>query len=835
MYQTKSRKGNPEKCETIPFVEELSKDVKGDDRYVLHAGYSKETGLSVRVILPENVRIELSPNVRSGPLSLSIDTKPSLSIEFSAILWVIPDGQDPLELTFSLRANELDASGFAQMKGWWKNPLDLSPRLKIGPILALQVAINYSQFLSTGMPSEIGFAGGLLVDEKDNYLLAFNLGTNPKQTLLSLQVRRLAAEEVITLVNAVADFELKSPKEEIIRFEDVDIYASPLGCLLGTKIYPPGFVVKGKAFILGKKVEIDCSLGSNGMKLKGEVDGFSLGPLGVHGGKRVDGTRGENPLIDLEITKERQHFEVSGSIELWSLEASVFVLIEIMPEPQLEFNFELSWSELVRFQVKGELIKDPANAKRGVLGSLDNADFKLYALMEQRILASVAESMRTWFQKAQVSVDADIQAAKRKVDEAKAELDRRIEEAKQEVEETRKRFNEKMEAAQAGLRETEMQCANESAVNERWILEEEKRAEAEIRAANSKLDAVQKEFEDDMEQKKRNLSRTRGEGEEAINGKIRDLQDTRVSFQRDFGNAIEALERAEARVREESWRVREAEDRVNQARSEYNNAAWYEKTFKGFQVEVLEAECFVKKCALGAAELILRGAKGVVEGVAYNAARVAVDIAEGALVTAQNMLAGAIAEAQSLLDGVVALHAGAIGLAKDALTAAQAVALGIKKAAYVVRDQLIALHQNFLEAARGVVKAVAEGIDFIAFQSALKKLDKVQKDTTLVAMAKAGLDAANAVAQTALAAGAWLASQLASTLNIELIELTASLRAITDGGEFTIHVKGVILGEPLDWRGTWNPRNTLAFIFELCAKLWNDFLADAGRLMIAMK
>ncbi|KAJ6482752.1 hypothetical protein C8R45DRAFT_1150358, partial [Mycena sanguinolenta] len=398
----------------------------------------------------------------------------------------------------------------------------------------------------------IGFTGGLLVDEKDDYRLAFNLGTNPKQTLLSLQARRLTAEEVITLVNAVADFELKSPKEEIIRFEDVDIYASPLGCLVGTKMYPPGFVVKGKAFILGKKVEIDCSLGSNGMKLKGEVEGFYLGPLGVHGGKRVDGTRGENTLIDLEISKERQHFEVSGSIELWSLEASVFVLIETMPEPQLEFHFELSWSELVRFQVQGELIKDPANTERGVLGSLENADFKLYALMDQRILASVAESMRTWFQNAQVSVDADIKAAKRKVDEAKAEFDRKIEDAKRKVEETRKTFNEKVDAAQAGLREKEMQCANERATNERWILEEEKRAEAETRAANSKLDAIQKNFEDDMEQKKHNLSRTRRDGEEVINGKIRDLQDTRVSLQRDFGNAIEALERGEARVREES-------------------------------------------------------------------------------------------------------------------------------------------------------------------------------------------------------------------------------------------------------------------------------------------
>ena len=89
-----------------------------------------------------------------------------------------------------------------------------------------------------------------------------------------------------------------------------------MGCLVGTIVDPAGFVCKGKAFILGQKVEIYCFIGRQGMKLKGDIEGFRLGPLVVKGGTRFDGTRGENAIIDFEITKARQHFEVNGSIAL---------------------------------------------------------------------------------------------------------------------------------------------------------------------------------------------------------------------------------------------------------------------------------------------------------------------------------------------------------------------------------------------------------------------------------------------------------------------------------------------------------------------------------------
>lgn len=324
----------------------------------------------------------------------------------------------------------------------WFQVADIS----LGPRLTLEVEIVYEQFLATGTPSGMGFEGGFVVDEVDAYALAINLGTNPKETLVKLQATRFESSQVINLVNAAADLDIDKPDREIIRFQDVNVYASPLGCIIGTQVYPPGFVVQGKAFILDKKVEIDCRIGSEGLKLKGEIEGFTLGPLAIRGGKCADGTQGENAFIDFEITKERQCFELSGSVALWDLEAGVFVKAQIMPDPELEFNFELAWSDLIKFQVDGKLIKpEPADrelekggagANTGALANLEDADFQLHALMEQRILTEISEAMQKWFASAQASVDQGIEEAKRKVDEAKLEFERKCEEAKQEVKKT---------------------------------------------------------------------------------------------------------------------------------------------------------------------------------------------------------------------------------------------------------------------------------------------------------------------------------------------------------------------------------------------------------------
>ncbi|KAH7136289.1 hypothetical protein EDB81DRAFT_693305 [Dactylonectria macrodidyma] len=399
------------------------------------------------------------------------------------------------------------------------------------------------------MPSGLGFVGGFVVDDIDKYFLAFDIGSNPKETLIKIQMTQLDAGKVINLVNAVAQVDIAKPKHELIRFEDVNIYASPIGCIVGTQEFPPGFVVKGKAYILDKMVRIDCRIGNQGLKLEGEIEGFSLGPLTVRGGKRLDGTRAENAIINLEITKERQHFDLSGSIALWGLETSVYVLAEAMPNPQLEFNFELGWSELLKFQVNGKLVKPAGDEK--ALTNLDNADFVVHAVLEQNILSEISEAMQKWFKSAQVSVHEGVEEAKRKVDQAKIEFERKCEMAQAEVRRAKDAFEAEMKVVESAFLEKEAACEKARIDNELWIIQEEKRADREIANAKGALDASQKAFENDMEAKKRALIEKQRQGDEAIGSALRDLQDKRISLQRTFGSAIDALESARRSVRDE--------------------------------------------------------------------------------------------------------------------------------------------------------------------------------------------------------------------------------------------------------------------------------------------
>jgi hypothetical protein len=131
---------------------------------------------------------------------------------------------------------------------------------------------------------------------------------------------------------------------------------------------------------------------------------------------------------------------------------------------------------------------------------------------------------------------------------------------------------------------------------------------------------------------------------------------------------------------------------------------------------------------------------------------------------------------------------------------------------------------------------VQKGAEAVAFNAALAVLDAVKKDTTLVDIAKGALDAAKAVAETALAAGAWLADRLCDTLNIQLVELSGSLKAITSGkGSLTIRVKGIVFGKDFDLPASWSPADTFAFIVELCKKLWALFADNMVQLFTESK
>ena len=119
----------------------------------LSAGWSKSKGFDLDVYLPTPTRLNLGGGVTSTPFTLSIATRPTITLLLSASLNIpVPHSSTPLLFTLSLGANFIGADATGQMSGWWVNPFGISQNVKVGPNLGLSISILYAQFLSTGTP-----------------------------------------------------------------------------------------------------------------------------------------------------------------------------------------------------------------------------------------------------------------------------------------------------------------------------------------------------------------------------------------------------------------------------------------------------------------------------------------------------------------------------------------------------------------------------------------------------------------------------------------------------------------------------------------------------------
>jgi hypothetical protein len=245
----------------------------------------------------------------------------------------------------------------------------------------------------------------------------------------------------------------------------------------------------------------------------------------------------------------------------------------------------------------------------------------------------------------------------------------------------------------------------------------------------------------------------------------------------------------------------------------------------------LEAERAFVICELAAANFILNAAEAIVIGVAYKVALGAVDFASALLEKVRVFWAGCIMAAQAALAKVYVVYDALIEEAFGLYQLAQEAGVALIKAKNKVLSGFIEAERIFLEQARKIVLAVAEGAEWLAYRGALAILDKAQKDTTLVDLAQAALDGVEAAEELVFAAAKWLTERIAKTLNIEHIELSGTLRSIVgDGPGFTIIVKGWIAGIRIDFQGTWSPRDTIGYLIKMCKELWEKLKTNMVQL-----
>ena len=284
--------------------------------------------------------------------------------------------------------------------------------------------------------------------------------------------------------------------------------------------YDAGAWFDGTMLVLGKKVQAKVRVGST-IAFKASIEEFKAGPLSVKGVQK------ENPEVDLRISIAEQRFHVEGQIELFALTCRANITVAVLPSLEFDFDFWLKFSDLLLIQVQAQL-KGSFDFKS--LGSLDGADFELYALFEQHIVEYILHQIDILIESAKAAArqgrdrfkedldrlsaayDAavqkatvDVEAAKaiwikksaevnQAFDDAKANVQRTIPELESQVETAHQNFTRAVEQARQDLTNAELVQSAAIRQVQADVAKAEQEGQQFINIAQQNLNVLQAEF-----------------------------------------------------------------------------------------------------------------------------------------------------------------------------------------------------------------------------------------------------------------------------------------------------------------------------------------------------
>jgi hypothetical protein len=169
-------------------------------RLTLSAGWSQASGFTLDILLPTPVNVNLGRGITTDPFTLQIRTEPPAIRLIAGVKIPVPNEPAPLHFSMFLDFNALGGAATGQLSGSWNNPFGISPKLTIGPNVALSIQIIFEEFLSTGIPSAFGFVGGLQIG-KVNAQVAFQVSEVPTRACtyshMSQLILTASIEEVL--------------------------------------------------------------------------------------------------------------------------------------------------------------------------------------------------------------------------------------------------------------------------------------------------------------------------------------------------------------------------------------------------------------------------------------------------------------------------------------------------------------------------------------------------------------------------------------------------------------------------------------------------------------
>lgn len=373
--------------------------------------------------------------------------------------------------------------------------------------------------------------------DKDKYEMALMFGANPMNMLLKLDITHFSLEKLVSFAGALMDFEFEVSASKLLELHEVHVYASQ-GCQLADRYYAAGYLLQGRVVVCGHRGSVDCTISwSEGFKFKATMDNFQVGPL------TVSGANGEkNPIVEVELTRERQKFLLSGRIEIFGLKVDVFVDCEWHPNPTFAFRFDLAWSTLLHVEVKARMVSSGDLAKPG------DHDFEVYAVFEQTIIRDLTKSILDALESAHKAAQQKLENAQQAVRDAKLAFQKAIQEKEEALAAASREADAKDEELRTRLNALEKKRINkESQVNAEKLakLEEGNVAREEARKKGNQQVS---EEENKLTRERTEHTRLKNEETKEVNSECQAVNEARISFSSQFGNVSEDLRRAEESV-----------------------------------------------------------------------------------------------------------------------------------------------------------------------------------------------------------------------------------------------------------------------------------------------
>ncbi|WP_186755911.1 cell envelope integrity protein TolA [Echinicola salinicaeni] len=733
----------------------------------LSAHFGSVTDISIDM---PDTRLDLGHSVTCDPMKLQINLlpQPALMAIFGMDI-SIPNQDTPLHFDMSISLDELEAKGAVTMKNYWKDPFGIHG-IKIGPALALQLGIIYEQFVSTGIPSEFGIAGGLVIADT-TVDMAVSISENPSEEILSGELDNLTPTQLLNFAAQLANIKVQHIPD-FFDIKTLKLYCAPAGGTIGTITYQPGFSFSGDIVIAGEEISIYTRISDTGIEGAGHIDKLDFGPL------KISGEKGKDASFSLEISPEKQAATIDGCFSFLGLEEGLFASIS---DQGISFKFEQDFTSALKFEVMGN--------SSGKLTEPKTLDFALSGAMDNQITDYLKTTVESKINQALNQTESSIDAAEKKVDTARKAYEAVYNKAEDKLTKAQEAANAELKKLTAALNKAKSDGASSIKAAQQKVNAAKASYDKAMTDAQNAVNAAEKKYDDGIDSAKKSLD----------------------AAQRTYNNGIA-----------------QAQKSVNAAEKKYNDSIGSAKrAVESAKKKVKSLDHWYSKPAYYAAKLALEAAEKVLDGIQYGADYTAFEAAKQALNVAKTG-----ANYTAFQAAKQALNAAKTGVNYTAFESAKATLSAVKNGAdYTAWQGALKSLSAAKTASNLAISTASKALNsigsteaYIALEAAKTALKVVEAGSEAVAFneAKAALEAAKLGSEGVLKLSAYIAQHSGDLIDIKSFTFSGSLKEIEKGDFFKADLKLNLLGKPYNFDLDFNVKNVSGFIDQLFTKAFDE-------------